>query len=171
MLFLMRLSKHQLISAMIIVVWCYTGGTAQAQGKITSDREWLVFASTSTMTYEYDKNTVQRMDSTHILIRIKETPKTAFYRQVKSDKMMEHRSLQDYEDRSHLIFDYEGYEKYAYTMREDEFDQSMNRFTILETTDYDTNGAILFQKKTAVLSWTTSLGAVPETAVSQLFSK
>jgi hypothetical protein len=174
--FFLRLSKQRLILLMIIGMLFFTVSIPQAQvkelpGDAAKNPEWLVVASTSAMIYEYDKNSIQQMDSSHIRIRIKETPKPVSYHQVKSDKMAEHRSLQDYHDRSHLVYDYEGYEKYAYVIKVEEIDGLQNRFDILETTDYDTDGAILDQKKTTGAEWITNVGAVPETALLQLFSK
>jgi len=137
------------------------------------DSEWVCFANAPEIVYAYDKNGILRLDSMRIRIRIKRTPKQVFYIQVKTEKMMEHRSLQNYEDRGHPQFDYEGYERYGFTIAEEEIDGSARKYKILEMTDYDTKGEMLSKMEYAPenASWIESSGRVAETALIDSFNR
>jgi hypothetical protein len=132
--------------------------------------EWVPFASSYCMNYAYDKKTIVHLDSTHMRIIVKGTPKKVFYIEIKSAKMMDHRSLLDYQDRLHPVFDYEGYEKYVSTITEEEIDASKNMYAILETKDLDLNGTVLSTTKieTKSIQWISSVGAIAETVAINL---
>jgi hypothetical protein len=176
----MRLSYQHRLPLIVLVLFLFSAKILHGQANALSVPEcsiknanWVLFAASATNLYEYDQNSIEREDSTHFLIRIKETPKKVFYTQIKSEKMMEHRSLLDYQDRSRLIYDYEGYETYAMTITEEKIDGSLGRYTILEETDYDRMGTVLSAKKNGsdTVNWATSIGAVPETAAINLLMK
>ena len=176
----MRLSYQHRLSLIASVIFLFFVNNLHGQVSVLSvpehsikNADWVLFATSATKTYEYDRNSIEIQDSTHLLIRIKETPKKVFYTQIESEKMMEHRSLLDYQDRSHLIYDYEGYEAYALTITEEKIDGSLSRYAILEETDYDKSGMVLSAKKNApdTVDWATSIGAIPETAAINLLIK
>lgn len=137
------------------------------------DSQWVFFANTPEITFAYDKNSIERLDSMHLRIWIKKTPKEVFYLQVKSEEMMEHRSLQSYENRSHVEFDYEGYERYGFTIVHEEIDGSKEKYKILKTIDYDINGEVLSKTEPDPESpqWITGIGVAAQTTIIDLLFK
>lgn len=167
------------ISIFILLLTLYVHNL-KAQSKVAfdlsaKDPEWVLFATTQNKEYEYNKSTICHIDPKQniIHIQIKEIPKKINYKVVKSQKMMEHRSLQDYQDRLHLSWDYEGYENYTFTINDEEIDGLLKKYAIIETTDFDISGKVLFNQKTVIdnSSWITSIGAVPETAAMDIVLK
>jgi len=134
------------------------------------DSDWAFIVSTENIIYSYDNKKIERLDSNHVRVSIKEMPKQSFFKQIRSQKMMEHRSLQNYDDKAHLIYDYEGFENYSFTIVQEEINLSEKKFKILKTMDYNVKGDAFFTTDNSndIPGWKTSIGAIVETAVINL---
>lgn len=127
--------------------------------------EWIFLCKTGDMIYSYNTKSLIRTDSANLRVEIRETPNPLFYIQLKSDKLREHRILEDYSDRLHLKYEYGGYENYAYTVREKEIDRKEKKCRIMKTMDYDTYGVVLETKEAEPPVWESTVGMAAESLI------
>ena len=108
-------------------------------------KQWVFLGNSETSKFEYEQKTMVRMDPSHLRIRIKVTPLKGSYYDMKRAKMWQQRSIQGYSDslKLHPQFYYEGYEKYGYTIFEEEIDLSGEKYIILNAVDYDQADVLL----------------------------
>lgn len=107
--------------------------------------QWVFLMNTDTSKIEYDKNQVDLRDAKFIKIWLRQTPHKKNEYEFRRARMWEQRSIQGYDDSLHLHphFVYEGYEKYKYTIFQEEIDCGLKRVRILRRIDYNESGEIL----------------------------
>ncbi len=110
-----------------------------------SVHEWVFLGNTETSKWEYDARAVVRSDSSHVRIRMKETPLKNSYCDVRGAKMWEQRSIQGYSDtlKLHPQFYYEGYERFGFAIFEETIDLNDRTYFVTFTADYDLGGLLL----------------------------
>jgi hypothetical protein len=107
--------------------------------------EWVFLGNSETSKWEYDQRTMLRLDSEHIRVRVKETPLKNSYSDVRGAKMWQMRSIQGYSDslRLHPQFYYEGYERFGYSILEENIDLIKRTYIVHNAADYDLGGLLL----------------------------
>jgi len=162
-----------LIAALFIAPSLYAQTfTAPSPENPIKSTNWVFLANSEISMFEYDKSRVEQSDSSIIKIWLRETPlkKTAY--EVRRAKMWEERSIQGYDDslKLHPHFSYDGYERYKFSVFQEEIDCSSSRVRVLKAIDYDETGIILSDWPTnPSVSKQIRASASPESMVMNLF--
>ncbi len=133
--------------------------------------QWVFLTNTDTSKIEYDKNHIDSRDTKFIKISLRETPHKKNEYEFRRTRMWEQRSIQGYDDSLHLHphFFYEGYEKYKYTIFQEEIDCEFKRVRILRRIDYNENGEMLTEHPSeAHISRRIGTAASPESIILEL---
>jgi len=135
-------------------------------------QEWVFLVNSETSKWEYDRRTIMLIDSSHIRVRLRETPLKNSYCDIRGAKMWKNRSIQGYSDslRMHPQYYYDGYERYGFTILEEIIDFTRKTYTIRYAGDYDLGGLLIALWGDAYDKPVSIAESGPEKMVVNLFS-